>query len=181
MLRQAGPVTLRDGVERHQIREPDFHRLRREADDREHAAMAEQVERGRLPLCRAGRLEDLRAPGRHTARVGERLDLLLQRLRLLVLRIEREQRAVLRHLLELVVGDVNRDDRGAERRRHLHPEAADAADADEHGHVARRETAAQHRLIRRGDRVGDHRQGRKVDPERVDLGILEIGDRAEPA
>jgi hypothetical protein len=56
---------------------------------------------------------------------------------------------------QLVVVDVDRHHGGAEGARHLHAVAADAPHADHHRQAARRDAGAAHRLIGRGQRVGD--------------------------
>ena len=63
----------------------------------------------------------------------------------------------MRDRLELCLVDVDRDDLRAERLRDLHAVAADAAGADDDREAARRDAGAPHRLVRRGQRVGDDR------------------------
>ena len=58
--------------------------------------------------------------------------------------------------------DVERDHARAERRGDLHAVRADAADAHDDGEVAGLEPAADDRLVRRGDGVGDDGERRQV-------------------
>ena len=87
----------------------------------------------------------------------ERADGGLDRLGVVRAGVERQRGAVLRDRRELGVVDVDRDDLRAERAGDLHAVAADAAGADDDREAARRHAGAAHRLVRRGQRVGDDR------------------------
>ncbi len=71
--------------------------------------------------------------------------------------VQRQRRTMLGNRRELGLVDVDRDHAGAEGARHLHAVAADATGADHDGQAARRDAGAAHRLVGRGQRVGDDR------------------------
>ena len=138
VLGQAAPVALRDGVEGHQVRQPQLHGFGREADDTEGSLpWPSRPKAVAWPAGRARGLEDLlRQVGtpRLPRRTPESPSCSALNSSLVELSVERG--AVLATSLEPRVVDVDGDDVRAERGRDLHAEAADAADADEDREVA---------------------------------------------
>ena len=147
VLGRAAPVADRARVERHQVRQPDFDLVHREADHRQRRAVDEQAVGGELAGGGARALEDEPLGGAQAVLLREGADRGLDRLGVERAGVERQRRAVVRDRLELGVVDVDRDDLGAERARDLHAVAADAAGADDDGEAARRRR-------RRGARPG---------------------------
>ena len=168
-LGQAAPVALRRRVEGHQVREAQLDACRREADDREVAAVAEQREGRRLAGRRARGLEDARAPGRDAVLLGE------GRARAL-----RSALASRPSASSVSVGAVRaRARRAARRRRRWRRRARRSAAAiwtpkpptpptpTKTARSPAREAAARDRLVGRRDRVGDHRERRRGRARRV--------------
>ncbi len=111
-------------------------------------------------------------------RLAEVGDAGFQRLLIVLAGVQREGRRSTPHDLQLLGVDVDGDNGRASCLGDLRRKAAYAPDADDDGEGSGTHARAKHRLIRRCDRIGDHRDVRKAEAGFFEAALI---DNAQPA
>ncbi|MCZ7565415.1 MAG: hypothetical protein M5U08_17860 [Burkholderiales bacterium] len=140
--------------------------------------MHQQPVGGLLAGGGAGTLEDEPLGRRQALFLREPGDGALERLAVELARVQRERGAGLSDRRELVGVDIDRDHGRAGCVRDLHAVPADPAHAHHRRQAAGRDAGAHYRLVRRCERVGDHRD---VGEREAGFREARLVDLAQPA